>query len=78
MINSQGLIHDVGQTEEILQKYANATFKHKIDAKEYCIIPGKILFFSTYYKKSGLVDGHTHPVWSGDRCHEFIMKLEGT
>jgi len=58
------LIHDVGQTEEILQKYAKCTFKQKIDAKEYCIIPG-------------LVDGHTHPVWSGDRCHEFIMKLEG-
>jgi len=64
VINNEGLIHDVGSTEEILQKYANSTFKQKIDAKQYCIIPG-------------LVDGHTHPVWSGDRCHEFIMKLEG-
>jgi len=70
------LIHDVGQTEEILQKYAKCTFKHKIDAKEYCVIPG-IFLTAICYKGSGLVDGHTHPVWSGDRCHEFIMKLEG-
>ena len=26
---------------------------------------------------SGLVDGHTHPVWAGDRVHEFAMKLAG-
>ena len=26
---------------------------------------------------SGLIDGHTHPVWSGDRVHEFAMKLAG-
>lgn len=25
----------------------------------------------------GLVDGHTHPVWAGDRCHEFALKLAG-
>jgi len=25
----------------------------------------------------GFVDGHTHPVWSGDRVHEFAMKLAG-
>jgi len=25
----------------------------------------------------GLVDGHTHAVWAGDRCHEFEMKLQG-
>ncbi|KAF0977433.1 hypothetical protein FDP41_003425 [Naegleria fowleri] len=25
----------------------------------------------------GLVDSHTHPVWSGDRCHEFVLKLQG-
>ena len=23
----------------------------------------------------GLVDGHTHPVWAGDRVHEFSMKV---
>lgn len=25
----------------------------------------------------GLVDGHTHPVFAGDRVHEFAMKLAG-
>ena len=25
----------------------------------------------------GLVDGHTHPVWSGNRVHEWKMKLAG-
>eukprot|EP01135_Chromosphaera_perkinsii_P006503 Nk52_evm6s526 gene=Nk52_evmTU6s526 len=25
----------------------------------------------------GLVDAHTHPVWGGDRCFEFALKLEG-
>jgi imidazolonepropionase len=25
----------------------------------------------------GFVDGHTHPVWLGDRVHEFAMKLAG-
>ena len=23
----------------------------------------------------GLIDGHTHPVWVGDRVHEFAMKV---
>ena len=23
----------------------------------------------------GLVDAHTHPVWEGDRVHEFAMKV---
>ena len=35
-----------------------------LDAKELCVVPG-------------LVDGHTHALFSGDRCHEFAMKLEG-
>ena len=25
----------------------------------------------------GFVDAHTHPVWSGDRVHEFAMKMAG-
>lgn len=23
----------------------------------------------------GLVDAHTHPVWAGDRVHEFALKV---
>ncbi|XP_061663967.1 probable imidazolonepropionase isoform X2 [Syngnathoides biaculeatus] len=26
---------------------------------------------------TGLVDAHTHPIWAGDRVHEFAMKLAG-
>lgn len=26
---------------------------------------------------AGFVDGHVHPIWSGDRVHEFSMKLAG-
>lgn len=25
----------------------------------------------------GLVDGHTHAVFAGDRVHEFVLKLAG-
>ena len=38
------------------------TFDHEIDASGQCVIPG-------------LVDAHTHPVWEGDRVHEFAMKV---
>ena len=45
-------------------KIKNASFDHVYDATGKSIIPG-------------LVDGHTHPVWAGDRVHEFAMKLAG-
>lgn len=35
-----------------------------IDAHGRCVLPG-------------LVDAHTHPVWAGDRVHEFKLKLAG-
>jgi imidazolonepropionase len=35
-----------------------------LDCSEYVVLPG-------------LVDGHTHPVWAGDRCREFARKLAG-
>lgn len=34
-----------------------------IEAMGKCIVPG-------------LVDAHTHPVWVGDRVHEFAMKVK--
>lgn len=46
------------------EKYSSSSFTTTIDASGKSIIPG-------------FVDGHTHPVWSGDRCHEFSMKLSG-
>ncbi|CAJ0951715.1 unnamed protein product [Ranitomeya imitator] len=35
-----------------------------IDCSGKCVLPG-------------FVDAHTHPVWAGDRVHEFAMKLAG-
>ncbi|CAG0914913.1 unnamed protein product [Notodromas monacha] len=39
-------------------------FDEVLDVGGKCVVPG-------------LIDGHTHPVWSGDRVHEFAMKLAG-
>lgn len=66
IVNHDGLIHDLGPTVDLELKYpsSSTTFSTEIDGTGKSIIPG-------------LVDGHTHPVWSGDRCHEFSMKLSG-
>ncbi|KAI8511180.1 putative imidazolonepropionase [Branchiostoma belcheri] len=45
-------------------KYGSTKFDRVIDAAGMSILPG-------------LIDGHTHPVWAGDRVHEFAMKLAG-
>jgi imidazolonepropionase-like amidohydrolase len=34
-------------------------------------------FSEEQFVDGGLIDAHTHPVWSGDRVHEFAMKLAG-
>ncbi|CAI5734551.1 unnamed protein product [Hyaloperonospora brassicae] len=39
-------------------------FDRDVDARELVALPG-------------LVDAHTHPVWSGSRVHEFALKLAG-
>ncbi|GAB1599070.1 probable imidazolonepropionase isoform X1, partial [Argonauta hians] len=59
-----GNILEIGSTKEILSKYAVSCFEKVIDAKGMCILPG-------------FVDTHTHPVWAGDRVHEFSLKLSG-
>jgi imidazolonepropionase len=64
IINDDGRIVDVGSTNELDAKYQDATFELDIDATGKSVIPG-------------LVDSHTHPVWTGDRTHEFAMKLQG-
>ena len=42
--------------------FSQDSFNEVIDADGCCVLPG-------------LVDAHTHPVWSGDRVHEFSMKV---
>ncbi|GCC32246.1 probable imidazolonepropionase [Chiloscyllium punctatum] len=64
VINREGLIEAVGPNELIQSKYTEVTFDQEIDACGMCVLPG-------------LVDAHTHPVWAGDRVHEFAMKLAG-
>ncbi|PRP86997.1 hypothetical protein PROFUN_04979 [Planoprotostelium fungivorum] len=64
IVGSDGTIIDVGPEEVLSNKYKDFTFETDIDATGKSIIPG-------------FVDGHTHPVWTGDRVHEFAMKLAG-
>eukprot|EP00126_Sphaerothecum_destruens_P006084 Sdes_comp19206_c1_seq1m10069 len=66
VVDLHGCLFFVGSDEELVTSkwFPNAEFEKTIDATGKSIIPG-------------LVDAHTHPVWSGDRCHEFAMKLEG-
>jgi len=91
VIGHDGLIVAVGTDEEIAAQYdapnegngsttaagsspsdglapalhnTSTTYLYELDARDACILPG-------------LVDGHTHPVWAGDRVHEFSMKLAG-
>eukprot|EP00744_Colponema_vietnamica_P006347 GILI01009230.1.p2 GENE.GILI01009230.1~~GILI01009230.1.p2 ORF type:complete len:433 (-),score=120.57 GILI01009230.1:201-1499(-) len=64
IVDGNGRIFDLGPAEEMAAKYAQDNFETDIDATGHCVVPG-------------LCDGHTHPVWSGDRCHEFMMKLAG-
>merc|ERR1711994_273006 len=54
----------IGTDEEVSAKYSPQSFDQILDAKGGAVVPG-------------LVDGHTHPVWAGDRVHEFAMKLAG-
>ncbi|XP_038156140.1 probable imidazolonepropionase [Cyprinodon tularosa] len=64
VIGRDGLIKAVGPAETIRARFSESSFDKVIDAAGMCVLPG-------------LVDAHTHPVWAGDRVHEFAMKLAG-
>ena len=58
---ADGLIVEIGPTRELGDKY-EAT--EKLDISGHAVVPG-------------LVDPHTHAVWSGDRVDEFERRLRG-
>nr|ACO10503.1 Probable imidazolonepropionase [Caligus rogercresseyi] len=65
VIDESGKIEKIGSDSEILNIYPDeSVFERVLSVPGKCIVPG-------------LVDGHTHPVWAGDRVHEFAMKLAG-
>lgn len=51
--------------DDLLRTYLDeSNYEKVIDCTNKSVVPG-------------LVDGHTHPVWTGDRVEEFAMKLAG-
>ncbi|XP_063609866.1 probable imidazolonepropionase [Penaeus indicus] len=63
-VNRDGTIAAVGLDSEVAGMFPGASWETVIDAHGRSVVPG-------------LVDAHTHPVWAGDRVHEFAMKLAG-
>lgn len=64
VVDRNGQIVAIGFDSEINNQFRNTTFERRVDASELCVLPG-------------FIDAHTHPVWAGDRVHEFRMKLAG-
>ncbi|KAM9312658.1 putative imidazolonepropionase [Gastrophryne carolinensis] len=64
VIGNDGFIKAIGPAETIRNQFSQAEFEMVIDCSGKCALPG-------------FVDAHTHPVWAGDRVHEFAMKLAG-
>ena len=65
-VGADGRIAAVGKDADVLAALGvdETAFGEVVDAAGGCVLPG-------------LVDAHTHPVWSGDRVGEFAMKLAG-
>ncbi|XP_040579397.1 probable imidazolonepropionase [Lepeophtheirus salmonis] len=65
VVDESGKIERIGRDSDIRSLYPDESIFEKVLS-----IPGKSVV-------PGLIDGHTHPVWAGDRVHEFAMKLAG-
>jgi len=64
VVGMDGKIVAVGEDQKIRDEYKDCTFEQELDLSGKSVVPG-------------LVDAHTHPVWSGDRVREFAAKLRG-
>ncbi|KAM8978752.1 probable imidazolonepropionase isoform X1 [Sarcophilus harrisii] len=64
VVGGDGCIKAIGPADAIRREFSKVSFEERINCSGKCILPG-------------LVDAHTHPVWAGDRVHEFAMKLAG-
>ena len=62
LVNGDGCIEAIGPNDEILKQAQDLNVENELDASGKVAIPG-------------LVDGHTHPVWVGNRVHEFALKV---
>ena len=61
-VDKEGKIAAIGPDHDVDSRMDGCTFERCIDASGMSVVPG-------------LVDAHTHPVWVGDRVHEFAMKV---
>ena len=61
-VDREGRIPAIGSDYEVDSRMDGCSFEHCIDASGMSVV-------------LGLVDTHTHPVWVGDRVHEFAMKV---
>ena len=64
-VDRGGRITAIGLDREVDSRMDGCSFERCIDASGMSVLPG-------------LVDAHTHPVWVGDRVHEFAMKVNKT
>merc|ERR1719229_387213 len=63
-VDNDGRIEAIGFDSVVRAGYDADSFDRVIEADGKCILPG-------------FIDAHTHPVWAGDRVHEFVLKLKG-
>jgi len=61
---SDGRISTYGDDAAVAAELSGQPVAQRLDAQNGVVLPG-------------LVDAHTHPLWAGDRVHEFALKLAG-
>ncbi len=62
VVGTNGHIAMVGFDDKVDLLLADSSVEREVVATGLSVVPG-------------LVDAHTHPVWVGDRVHEFAMKV---